>query len=734
MDAEKPDSEAAPGSAGGETPPSPRSEREWTAYGLAILAFVAVASAVRWELYPVFVDTYYHMAAIAGFDRAGGLPARAFWEMAPGGRPHIYPPALHAAGHLASLFGSSPVGFVTFVSWAFYPLSFAATWLWLRALLGARAAFFGIALLAGPSAWFWNQTAHTANALTMVAAPLALLALEKERFFSGGVLAFVATAAHPMGLFLPPAIALDAAIRRKRFLARLFVAAAALALYAPWLAHIWANRAFLPPSRLGGSGEVLNHGFQASLLALPLAAAGLVFLARERGRTLGLLGPALGFAVVLPMGFGSRFFTFNVHWPLAALAALGAARALEALESRARLGGLARVAAASLAFLALVAYPSLHARPLPPDFEPGRAKPEPGAPPARLAAPARGLGGLVWFAAVEPSSLARLLDLGSRPEPGFGPPPGVRPGRERPPREGAKPFPRGAGPGPDFRGPGPESPGFGPQPLGPEPEPPGPAGPDFLHRPGAREFFAAVRRLVSEEDVIFVRDPPLASLIAGAAGRSTTSGILRDVSSFEPPAGPADCEFAVAAGGDPDFARPERPPQGFEVAFANDFGTLFRNPSPPGRTRAPPRPVLPTLSLLALAGIGVLLVAADFAGRGLRRSRRIAGAAFVAAAACLAPVGAEALRELRDPPRPSPGARDFAPPRPPPAELGLLHDRIQRAIRETLAAGGDPMEFWAPEDERLFHELVRDGKIDEARRHLEAAIEKLEASPRDLTR
>lgn len=414
------------------------------------------------------------------------------------------------------------------------------------------------------------------------------------------------------------------------------------------------------------------------------------------------------------MGFGSRFFTFNVHWPLAALAALGAARALEAFESRERLGGLARVAAASLAFLALAAYPSLHARPLPPDFEPARAKPEPDAAPAPLAPPPRGPGGLVWFAAVEPSSLARLLDLGSRPEPGFRPPPRARPEGERAPRDRAKPFPRGAGLGPERPGPG--------------PRPPGPAGPDSIHRPGAREFFAAVRRLVAEGDIIFVPDPPLASLTAGAAGRSTTSGILRDVSPFEPPADPADCEFAVAPGGAPAFAKPEPPWPGFEVAFANEFGILWRNLSPPGRARTPPRPVLPTLALLALAGVGLLLVAADVAGRGLRRSPLIAGAAFIAAAACLAPVGAEAVRELRDPPRPAAGARDFPSPRPPPPELGLLHDRVQRAIRETVAEGGDPRGFWAPEDERRFHELVRDRRFAEARRHLEAVLEKLEAS------
>lgn len=148
--------------------------RPYTICGVALVIFVAIVSAVSWWLYPVFVDTYYHMAVIHGFKQAGGVVTQAFWEMAPAGRVHIYPPALHAAGYLLTWLGITPRMFITLVSWAFYASCMLTTWLWLRRIAGPRSALFAVALLCGPTAFFWNQSAHTANAAVLVVAPLAL--------------------------------------------------------------------------------------------------------------------------------------------------------------------------------------------------------------------------------------------------------------------------------------------------------------------------------------------------------------------------------------------------------------------------------------------------------------------------------------------------------------------------------------------------------------------------------
>ena len=94
----------------------PTPTRVYTLVAVALLIVVAIATAASWHLYPVFIDTYYHMAVIEGFSQAGGITTRAFWEMAPGGRVHIYPPSLHVIGYFFYLLGVSPGTFMTLVS------------------------------------------------------------------------------------------------------------------------------------------------------------------------------------------------------------------------------------------------------------------------------------------------------------------------------------------------------------------------------------------------------------------------------------------------------------------------------------------------------------------------------------------------------------------------------------------------------------------------------------------
>ena len=131
---------------------------------VALLIVVALATVASWRLYPVFIDTYYHMAVIEGFSQAGGITTRAFWEMAPGGRVHIYPPSLHVIGYFFHLLGVSTGTYMTLVSATFYLGCLLTTWIWLRSILGDRSALFGVVLLCGPYAFFSTQATFQAVA------------------------------------------------------------------------------------------------------------------------------------------------------------------------------------------------------------------------------------------------------------------------------------------------------------------------------------------------------------------------------------------------------------------------------------------------------------------------------------------------------------------------------------------------------------------------------------------
>ncbi|MCM8797832.1 MAG: hypothetical protein NC923_08210 [Candidatus Omnitrophica bacterium] len=64
----------------------------WDFYSLLAIAVFALLQVLWWPLAPQFIDSYYHLLTSWGFIKAGGYTGWDFWQYAPYGRPHIYPP------------------------------------------------------------------------------------------------------------------------------------------------------------------------------------------------------------------------------------------------------------------------------------------------------------------------------------------------------------------------------------------------------------------------------------------------------------------------------------------------------------------------------------------------------------------------------------------------------------------------------------------------------------------
>jgi hypothetical protein len=270
--------------------------------------------------------------------------------------------------------------------------------------------------------------------------------------------------------------------------------------------------------------------------------------------------------------------------------------------------------------------------------------------------------------------------------------------------------------------------GFGPGPGGP-------GGMGLIHQRGADAFCAAIRTNVAMGDVIHVGEPPMASLIAGVAGRWTTSGILRDVRSTEPPPPPERCDYLVLIREIRGPAMPARPlsarprfdaPPGFERVFENEFGSLWRNQSRLEHAREPAHATLSRRRLLGLVVTGLALVALDFPRRALRGRRWPAPVlGTIAAAFCLWPLMREAASELANPPTPPARQEQAGPPAPDDA-IRRQHERVIRAVERWLNEGHNPDAFWSPDTEDRFRQLMEQGRVAEARRLLEQARQALE--------
>lgn len=101
---------------------------------------------MQWPLLPKFVDIYYHLSVARGFWDAGGWVSRDYWEFAPTGRPHLYPPFLHVLLLIPMQMGVEPIIIARVVDVMAYPMLLISFWVLVRRISGEQAAFYALLL------------------------------------------------------------------------------------------------------------------------------------------------------------------------------------------------------------------------------------------------------------------------------------------------------------------------------------------------------------------------------------------------------------------------------------------------------------------------------------------------------------------------------------------------------------------------------------------------------------
>ena len=127
--------------------------RRRNAYDLLAVLFLIICIIlvlVNLSMYPVNLDIPYHMAVTKGFQEAGGVTTWDFWDYAPVGRPHIYPPLLHVVMSLMLDVGMSMELTATLLCLIMFPLILLCLWWAMRKLFGSRAALYALVLVGVP--------------------------------------------------------------------------------------------------------------------------------------------------------------------------------------------------------------------------------------------------------------------------------------------------------------------------------------------------------------------------------------------------------------------------------------------------------------------------------------------------------------------------------------------------------------------------------------------------------
>ena len=154
---------------------------KWGILTAAVIAFFAALSLFNWQKFPFFLDIYYHINVMRGFDTAGGIVNHAFWELAPAGNVHLYPPLFHLLLLIPYKLGLD----ILFIARAFSVLSFLALLATLsfvvNRLFSPKTGFFVAAAAVIPYTFFLKTTITIPVSLSLIFILLAFYAFEEDR-------------------------------------------------------------------------------------------------------------------------------------------------------------------------------------------------------------------------------------------------------------------------------------------------------------------------------------------------------------------------------------------------------------------------------------------------------------------------------------------------------------------------------------------------------------------------
>ena len=264
------------------------------------------------------MDIYYHISTAWGFIRAGGYSSWDFWQFAPVGRPHIYPPLFHLALAFLMKAGLKPV-LLAKVLEAFSPVLFLVTLKYfISQNCGKRLAFFVLMMSVSSSSFYLSLINHIPATLAMIFGILTLGELLKRKFIRAAILLTLVFYTH-IGLswvfFL--AVLIYALFDRRNFKYYFAVMFSALVLALPVLARQLSASAFV--ARIGLD---LNETrlLRFKIIEYLFACLGLIVVLRSKKYR---IFACLFFASLILLAYPYRFFSAEGYLGIAFLSAVG---------------------------------------------------------------------------------------------------------------------------------------------------------------------------------------------------------------------------------------------------------------------------------------------------------------------------------------------------------------------------------------------------------------------------
>ena len=213
---------------------------------LSLAAFSSLWLA-HWPIFPLVLDPYYHLLIARQVAEAGGPIVYEWWQYAPIGRFHLYPPLLHLllAGFLK--LGIPAITTIRIASVVLLPALLLSLWLVMRRLLGPSIALASLWVGMVPFSFHLHSVITMAATLSLIEWLWLMDALEHGRILAAGLLLALLCYTH---LGLPWIVLVTIGIcgcLRPDCWKRWLRASWGLLLVVPWWWHLWSHRMSLVP-------------------------------------------------------------------------------------------------------------------------------------------------------------------------------------------------------------------------------------------------------------------------------------------------------------------------------------------------------------------------------------------------------------------------------------------------------------------------------------------------------
>jgi hypothetical protein len=255
-----------------------------------------------------FQDDWYHMKVSQIILEKGYVPMWNYWEYAPIGRPHVYPPLLSIVIAILSLVTSSVMVSTMLVKIFTYPILLLSFWLVSKKMWGSRTGFFTLLSVLSVAPLLFMSVCVMPATLVLAISPLVIYTFLKKRLLTTSLLLSISLWLHTLlPWLLIGSLFLFSMLNRKTHLS-FFIKSSLLAFmtFLPWAIHTALNSTYLnyisTPSNVTLPAVV-------TLVSIP----SIITAIRKRQSSLIFICLLLSLSVLL-ISYGHRF------WPYAVLA------------------------------------------------------------------------------------------------------------------------------------------------------------------------------------------------------------------------------------------------------------------------------------------------------------------------------------------------------------------------------------------------------------------------------